>query len=419
MTDAKPSSKASAKKTAPPPPASPGKAPKKVEVHLPGPAPRTAKAEAQNTSPSAKKAKSLHSRSVSSISSMKRIGDDATNSPSSNKPLSAVKRKRFATPDTVDDNASVAESSMGTGTIRRTEAERIEYFNNQPDCSNIEPHGVMCTRCNKLVNLGRKQTYAVKPWETHRKRCDQKVSSGSVFDDAASMRSETRSEIARSEVGGATRTTQAERKAILEADARAETVQADQVLCRKCQKWIRLSTRTAYSLGNWNHHQTNCADGVISSRVAMAQRKIRLVNDPQAKAFGSRNVECRICGTNVALTGEADYTLTDWELHKQTCTSPSSSGKAAKTSRALRSSASTEATVVAGDAEASSSRGTKRRLEEPELPADDPDAREAVRPRKETYEPVQKEPPSLFGWFLLPFKGFIQGFKESMSEAPP
>ncbi|KAJ7782001.1 hypothetical protein DFH07DRAFT_393142 [Mycena maculata] len=423
MTDAKPGSKASRKET-PPAPVSPGKVPKKVDVHLPGPSPRTAKAAAQNASPSSKKANSLHNRSASSVSSMKRITDDATNSPSSNKPLSAVNRKRFTTPDTVDDNASVAESSMGAGTIRRTEAERIEYFNNQPDCSNIEPHGVMCTRCNKLVNLGRKQTYAVKPWETHRKRCDQKVSSGSVFNDAASMRSDARSEVARSEAGGARseaggapRTTQTERKAILEADQRAETVQPDQVFCRKCQKWIRLSSRTAYALGNWNAHQAKCADVVISSRVAMAQRKIRLVNDPQAKTFGPRTVECRICATSVALTGESDYTLTDWELHKKRCTSPSSS-KAAKKPRAPRSSASTEATVVAGDAEASTSRGTKRHAED-ELPVDDPDARAAIRPRKETYQPVEKDPPSMLGWFLLPFKGFLQGFKESMSEAPP
>jgi hypothetical protein len=75
--------------------------------------------------------------------------------------------------------------------------------------------------------------------------------------------------------------------------------------------------------------------------------------------------------------------------------------------------------VVAGPSEASSSRGTKRRLEDPELEVDDPDARHPNRPRKETYEPVQKDPPSLLGWFLMPFKAFIHGFKESITETPP
>jgi hypothetical protein len=66
----------------------------------------------------------------------------------------------------------------------------------------------------------------------------------------------------RSETGGPTRMTEAQRKAILEADQRAETVQVDQVLCRKCQKWIRLSARTKYALGNWTTHQSSCADAV-------------------------------------------------------------------------------------------------------------------------------------------------------------
>ncbi|KAK7025207.1 hypothetical protein R3P38DRAFT_2953290 [Favolaschia claudopus] len=419
---AKPSSKASPRKeSAPAAPASPGKVPKKVDVHLPGPSPRTAKSDAPS---STKKAKSIsHNRSASSVSSMKGIVD-ATDSPSTKKPLSTLSRKRFATPpgDDADDNASVAESSMSmnVGAIRRTEAERLEYFKNQPDCSNIEPHCVTCTRCGKVVQLGRKQTYTVKPWETHRKRCDQTIAaSGSVIDDGASVRSEMRSE-----AGSVMRMNEGQRKALLEEDQRAETVQPDQVLCRKCHKWIRLSSRTNYSLGNWNAHQSKCADAVVSTRVAMAQRKIHLVNDPQAKSSGPRNVECRICGNNVALVGDTDYTLTSWEAHKQTCPPPSTSKKGkTKTVPAPQSSVSTatDTTVAAGASEAgaSSSRGTKRRLEDPELEPDDPDAREANRPRKEGYEPVQKDPPSLLGWFLMPFKAFIQGVKESITEPPP
>jgi len=359
---------------------------------------------------------------------MKRIADDAasaTDSPSK-KPPSVIKHKRFATPET--DNASVAESSVtGTGTIRRTEAERIEYFKNQPDCANLEPHNVTCTRCNKVVQLGRKQTYTVRPWESHRRRCDQKVSAGAVFDDALSVRSDMRSDM------GGSRTTVKQRQAILEDDPRAEKVQADQVLCRKCQKWIRLSTRTAYALNHWNVHQAACADAVESSRVAAAKRKVDLVNDSQAKDFGPRHVQCGLCSAKIKLVGEYDYALTNWELHKQTCpppgpSSPSKAKAAAvKPARAPRSSASTatEATVVAADAAEAeaktlSSRGPKRRLEDLQLEVDDPDARAPNRPRKETYVPVQKEPPSLLGWFLLPFKAFMAGFKEGISpETPP
>jgi hypothetical protein len=77
----------------------------------------------------------------------------------------------------MDDNASITDSVMSVGVvkIRRTETERIEYFRNQPECGTLEPHRAFCTRCNKFVNLGRKQTYAVRPWETHRSKCDQQV----------------------------------------------------------------------------------------------------------------------------------------------------------------------------------------------------------------------------------------------------
>lgn len=71
-----------------------------------------------------------------------------------------------------DDNESVADSISTK--FRRNEAERIEYFQNQPECGKMEPHHVQCLRCGKSVNLGRKQTYTVRPWEIHRARCDQK-----------------------------------------------------------------------------------------------------------------------------------------------------------------------------------------------------------------------------------------------------
>ena len=75
-----------------------------------------------------------------------------------------------------DDGASVADSVISTtsGKVRRNESERIEYFKNQPECGKIEPHAVECLRCLKNVNLGRKQTYTVRPWEIHRARCDQR-----------------------------------------------------------------------------------------------------------------------------------------------------------------------------------------------------------------------------------------------------
>ncbi|EEB92413.1 hypothetical protein MPER_09082 [Moniliophthora perniciosa FA553] len=97
--------------------------------------------------------------------------------------------------------------------------------------------------------------------------------------------------------------TEAERKALLEYDTRALTVEPDQVLCKRCKKWIRIAQKNSKP----------------SSKVATAERKLRIVNDPRAKTFGPRHVECATCGKSIILEGEADYTLTCWENHKAEC----------------------------------------------------------------------------------------------------
>jgi hypothetical protein len=79
------------------------------------------------------------------------------------------------TPD-VDDSASVVDSSPAALKVRRTEAERIQILKDDAACGEMEPHRAICTRCEKWVNLGKQQTYALRPWEKHRRRCDQKHS---------------------------------------------------------------------------------------------------------------------------------------------------------------------------------------------------------------------------------------------------
>lgn len=81
-------------------------------------------------------------------------------------------RSRPMTPDHMDDVSSIAESSPGSA-IRRTQAERVQLFKEDPYCGDMEPHRLLCTRCDTWVNTGKQQTYAVKPWEKHRNRCDQ------------------------------------------------------------------------------------------------------------------------------------------------------------------------------------------------------------------------------------------------------
>lgn len=57
-----------------------------------------------------------------------------------------------------------------------------------------------------------------------------------------------------------------------------------------------------------------------SNRVSAAKRKLLVVNDPQAKSFDPHRIQCTFCSTNVALQGEGDYNLTNWNEHKAQCT---------------------------------------------------------------------------------------------------
>ncbi|KAF8159491.1 hypothetical protein B0H34DRAFT_405990 [Crassisporium funariophilum] len=429
-------------------PASKSKAPKKVDVDLPGPSPKRARRDSDESTISTKVKKSNHIRSNSSISSLHRVVSKSGNASSATKkPASArkpqSKARSVAAEDDVDDNASIADSTISTK-VRRNETERVQYFENQPECGEMEPHHVQCLRCGKSVNLGRKQTYAVRPWEIHRAGCDQKPAVNIVSPPSTPVEEAAAGSPVLESPGPqatapaapaspspstpyvARRQTEAERRAYLESDKQAEIVEKDRVSCRKCQKWITLSDKQAYTTGNWVKHKIRCSDIVPSNRVAAAKRKLLVVNDSQAKSFDARKIECAFCGTNVTLEGEGDYDLTCWEKHKSRCTrsmpigrrdSVSSIAFPSRYPRPPPSNSSSQGTLIASEAGPSNSlHGLKRGREETETLAAE-DERPAARPRTESYVPPDQESPSGFGWFLLPFHAFARGFRESLKNS--
>ncbi|KAL0953870.1 hypothetical protein HGRIS_005044 [Hohenbuehelia grisea] len=371
--------------------------------------------------------KGAHHRASSSINSLSVIaGLNAT--PSSKPPSTNTSplAKRSATAELEDAPPTVSR-------VRRTTEQRKELLSADPYCGKLEAHLIECTKCGKSIKLGERTSYTLRPWLNHRKACD-KGETPQEEDDGAMEEADDAStvahSVAQSEVSS--RKTEAERLAVLEADPRAEDVRSDEALCKKCQKWIRLSKKTRYALGNWNAHQLRCSDIVPSHRVAAAQSKLQIVNDSQAKSFTPRSVECKLCGHTVKLAGEGDYNLTSWLEHKSipcisvpaqdsrptdlapTRVSPSPSSRPPPST----SSDTTLVTDPTGSSSVSGKRGTKRPREEEDLAVsaddDDEDLRPANRPRSEGYVPVQREAPSPWGWFLLPFKAFARGFRESL-----
>lgn len=83
--------------------------------------------------------------------------------------------RRAASPAEMgDDNESIAEST--TGTIRRTEDQRIQFMMEQPDCGELEPHRAFCKRCNRWVGMGGRVRYPVNRWMKHIETCKIKES---------------------------------------------------------------------------------------------------------------------------------------------------------------------------------------------------------------------------------------------------
>lgn len=133
----------------------------------------------------------------------------------------------------------------------------------------------------------------------------------------------------------AVRRTEGQRRAFLRNDVQAQEVEPQRVLCRVCEKWIKLSAVCNYGAGNWLAHKQRCSPATPvlraprrtpskpsfspSSRVATAERKIVLFNDAQVKVFSPRRVQCGKCMSVVVLEGTVDYELTKWTEHKETC----------------------------------------------------------------------------------------------------
>jgi hypothetical protein len=370
--------------------------------------------------------------------------------------------------------------------IRRTEPERMQYLKDQPECSDVEAHRAFCARCSSWVNLGKSRTYTVRPWEAHRVKCDRKPAVekddkpaideppevGERQDqpapdkggpDPAQEEEPLQSPTTSVAVTGAnddasspgssksTRRSEAERMAILQADSRAQEVKPHEVFCGSCQKWIKLSINSPYALANWQSHQQRCSGSTYvprplratpskrsfspSSRVATAERKIILMNDPQVKSCSSQSIDCAFCKSVVVLEGAVDYDLTKWNEHKKECVpitpSPltpqgsisrisrvfpplSSSNITSQASASRLSRAPAEVTMIADSPPLKVGVKRGREEEEEEAPKDD---RPTNRPRTEGYEPSAEEAPGPWGWFMQPLKAFVRGFREGLGTA--
>ncbi|KAG6888851.1 hypothetical protein C0992_007347, partial [Termitomyces sp. T32_za158] len=423
----------------------------KVDNHLSGSATKRARRDSDESVKSTVSKKSHHvqatlsrtqpqvpaSTSVSAISK-KPVSVSSVKRPSRSVQSRHTQRlltlcRRTASPDTdVDDSASIADSIISVGRTRRNEAQRLEYFKNEPLCRAFTKDAAECSRCGKSVRLGGRTTYRIRPWEMHRAKCDQMPLPADEGPDDSAEISKQRAK------------TVEQRIDILTADPAVSSLKPHEVLCRNCGTWVRLSNNVPYKITNWRAHTLTCqasTEHQPSDRVAAATRKLQLVNDSQVKSFTEHEVVCVYCGTTVTKTSnggnkyQGEYHLLAWTEHKSNCTKPlTDSPKAEKLSaiapdistipfpgrppHSTASVASTEATLIASEKQTLNTHGTKRAREDEESAggaSDDTVSRPTNRARIETNEEPHTAPRTAAGWLALPFQAFIRGFKESLS----
>lgn len=435
----------------------PGKAPPKIDLRdVPGPGPKRRNSadgsekslNVPKSTPSQNKPRSTHMRtkSTASLSSLSHVRARAGASSSPNlaktttgsgrgneapagaKPVSkAVSAAPSVGLEDEEEDASVADSfadsvvsAAGGGKISRTVKDRQEYYKNQSDCHAFGPHRAVCSRCKQVVNLTRKQTYAVGPWERHRAKCDQELASDSPLPPNASELVNAPVDVIFGEQP--VRRNAAERRAYLLADKHIVNVEEERVKCAKCEKWVALKKGQPYDLTKWKQHSEKCTPDSPSERVHSAERKLAIVNDPLVKSFDTATIECAQCGTRVAGSLGQDYDIGAWEEHKAQCRLPAQAEPSANvnavpfpssSSEKPPSVASTDVTLVAAD---TSRQNLSKRAREDGAEDEHP----SNRPRTEGYEPPVKDAPGVMGWFMLPFQSFARGFKESLrNDKPP
>ncbi|KII87343.1 hypothetical protein PLICRDRAFT_125383 [Plicaturopsis crispa FD-325 SS-3] len=443
------------------PPASQG--PKEAEASAPKRARRQSVSAPKTPNP-------LHRRS----SSVKLKKDDESPVVSSAaKPASvrSSKRQQSLRPETPapgdedddDDTASIAESSKSTFTVRRTEAARIAVLKGDPACAELEPHRVLCNRCNKWVNTGKRQTYTIRPWMNHRTRCDQqnplpapqtpapvgKHPSASPAPPtsavAARVASLTSSASSGSLCDQSAPSTEAERQAFLANDPDVEEFKPHEVVCKICKTRIKLATTRRFYLHKWLQHKQKCPT-VQPTKVEWTSA---LANDSRVQAFSAQLVKCKVCKQDVPQDG--DYDLTKWREHKAACSiadTPSmkplskklwpsnkpastlgrSLGSASSTpslplSRPLPSTASSSSklfrsgtSIDGARPSASTSTSTSPPARTSEKRARDDSDVGNERPQK-SQKKSEDDLPTAMDILLLPFRTFLRGFREGMGSS--
>jgi hypothetical protein len=162
--------------------------------------------------------------------------------------------------------AGDATSISGARPKRKTASERQREIAASAHCGELEPARAFCTTCDAWIELSAKTPYSTRPWTQHvrdaheegpapRSRRRKEDADDDEADDvstAAPSVTHTASDVTSS------KKTEAQKRALLQADPRIEEVRAHEVSCRRCGQWVKLHAKQKYEIARWRAHCDGC-----------------------------------------------------------------------------------------------------------------------------------------------------------------
>lgn len=221
--------------------------PKKVEVDLPGPSPPK-----QSSRKPASKAR--HSRAPSVASSA-----DGTETPTKPPSVRGAGKASSSRSDSQeegsDDDAVSIAGSTKAARKRKREPDRIQFFKDDPQCKDIEPHRALCAKCDTWISLHAKRRYVMQSWTEHRKAC---TGSASVPPDIVSPDARSVPDTAQPTIADT------DGRTALEGDSRTGEIRPHEAFCTSCNTWIQLDPTVPYVVTNWKAHTQECPGNIAA-----------------------------------------------------------------------------------------------------------------------------------------------------------
>ncbi|KAG6884293.1 hypothetical protein C0993_012405 [Termitomyces sp. T159_Od127] len=181
--------------------------------------------------------------------------------------------------------------------------------------SEYESGRVSCDTCGLSVSFRDEATggFSLKEWQEHKETCGGAGESAAAGAGVGAHAPAKRRRAKR---------TEEERKAYLGSDPYVERFEAYRVLCKSCDKWIRLRPNSTYCSIPWDAHRKSCLAKKINSKnvYALDERNALFAKDPDVRKFDAERVLCNLCDSWIPLNPDNHlFAVQTWLQHRAAC----------------------------------------------------------------------------------------------------